>query len=287
MKTQIDRTENKNIIKFSSEDPLTEGSHSFLTLDQAESSPFAKQLLQFPFIKEVYISPFFIAIEKTDLVEWEDVLEDLKEMVDDAVINGKLFSNNKPKSYSIYVEMTPNPRVMKFVSNNVLTENNIEVKTREEAINIPILNSLYNQFSFIQEIFISENYLSITKDTSVEWEEVNMEIREYLFNYLQGGGEIIGDYKIQPAQAKQNREYSDVETKIKEILEEYVKPSVASDGGNIELIEYNSENKTAYMILYGACSGCPSSTATLKNGIQGLLGEMMPGIVENVESVNG
>ena len=82
-------------------------------------------------------------------------------------------------------------------------------------------------------------------------------------------------------------EFSSVEQQIKAILDEYVQPAVANDGGNIELIEFDEETRTARMLLQGACSGCPSSTATLKNGIEGILKQMMPDVVDNVEAVNG
>ncbi len=288
MKTFIERTENPNILKFVSEEILVEGSYSFNTIEEAENSPFAKKIFQFPFIKQVYITANFIAIEKTDIIDWEDVLEELKDLVDEYTTNNLLIATKQAKAYSIYAEMTPNPKAMKFVSNILLTEESFEVKNREEAVGMPIFEALYRQFPFIQELFISENYISVTKDSSVEWDESVMMVREYIFTYLQKGGEIIGNAqpKKSTQQVKRN-DFSEIEKQINDILDEYVKPSVANDGGNIDLIEYKAENKTAYMVLHGACSGCPSSTATLKSGIQGLLDQMMPGIVENVESING
>ena len=270
---------------------LVEGSYSFNSIEETENSPFAKKIFQFPFIKQVYITANFIAIEKTDSIDWEHILEELKELVDEYVENNQLIIEKKeqPKAYSVYAEMTPNPNVMKFVANILLVEETVEVKNREEAVGIPIFEALYRQFPFIQELFISENYISVTKEKTIEWEEVTMMVREYIFTYLQKGGEILGKYQPKKSN-KQGAEaipFSEVENKINDILEEYVKPSVAGDGGNIDLIKYDSQNKTAYMVLRGACSGCPSSTATLKNGIQGLLNDMLPGVVENVEAING
>jgi NFU1 iron-sulfur cluster scaffold homolog, mitochondrial len=291
MKTFIEKTDNPNILKFVSKEVLVEGSYSFNSIEETENSPFAKKILQFPFIKQVYITANFIAIEKTDAIDWAHVLDDLKDIVDDYIEGNQLMIANKKeeiKAYSIYAEMTPNPKVMKFVANRLFSEESFEAKNREEAVGTPIFEALFRQFPFVQELFISENYISVSKDNSIEWDEAAMMVREYIFSYLQKGGQIFGETKPKSMENEAKKEsFSEVEKKINEILEEYVRPSVANDGGNIDLISYSAENKTAHMILRGACSGCPSSTATLKNGIQGLLNDMMPGVVENVEAVNG
>ena len=120
-----------------------------------------------------------------------------------------------------------------------------------------------------------------------------MDVRSFVLNYLQTDGKIfIDDYEFvteipHEVAIKSIEEMTDVEQQIKAILDEYVQPAVANDGGNIELIEFDEQTKTAKMLLQGACSGCPSSTATLKHGIEGLLKQMLPEVVNNVEAING
>ena len=141
-----------------------------------------------------------------------------------------------------------------------------------------------------KEVFIDENYISISKNDTVQWEEVVMEIRGFIKTYLEEE-KNFGSFLFSNDQKSitSNPEYSlnDTEQEIVKILEEYVKPAVASDGGNIIFDSYKDTNKRVKVILQGACSGCPSSTFTLKNGIENILKEMLPGKVETVEAVNG
>ena len=201
---------------------------------------------------------------------------------------------------SVYAEMTPNPSVMKFVSNKLLTDtDSIEFKNIEEAQDIPMVANLFH-FPFIKEVFISGNYMAVTKFNIVEWEDVALEIREYVANYLQENEGLVlteKDVELKKEESTTKGEKSDqpkipnledlgeVETRIVDILEEYVKPAVQSDGGNIAFISY--KDKTVNVLLQGACSGCPSSTATLKQGIQNILQQMLPTLVDDVVAVNG
>lgn len=116
------------------------------------------------------------------------------------------------------------------------------------------------------------------------------QVRSKVADYLQGGGEISNvepHPHENPVQKILNRDYTDNEQKISDILMEYVAPAVENDGGKISLMEYDEDNKTAKMLLQGACSGCPSSTATLKNGIENILKQFVPDLVDKVEAVNG
>ncbi|CAI8244107.1 MAG: Fe/S biogenesis protein NfuA [Flavobacteriaceae bacterium] len=136
----------------------------------------------------------------------------------------------------------------------------------------------------------------------VEWTEVSNELRSFIRNFIQEGNAIFNDAFLQNkkeavaenstkkrtvSDTKNNTSYSSIEQEIVDILEEYIKPAVASDGGHIAFDTYQKDTKTVHVILQGACSGCPSATVTLKNGIQTMLQEMMPGRVETVEAVNG
>ena len=203
---------------------------------------------------------------------------------------------------SVYAEMTPNPGVMKFVANKRLIEfDSVEIKNIEEAVDCELASKLFH-FPFVKEIFISGNYLSITKFNIVEWDDVAMEIRTFMTEYLSTNpGFIMEDpgNKVvsQPASDASGssaapgvvlpniEDLGEVEKRIVDILEEYVKPAVQGDGGNIAFISY--EDKKVNVLLQGACSGCPSSTATLKSGIQNILQQMLPTLVDDVVAVNG
>lgn len=199
---------------------------------------------------------------------------------------------------SIYAEMTPNPAVLKFVANKRLIEqDSVEFKNIEEAQPSPLAVKLFH-LPFVNEIFISGNYLAITKYEIVEWEDVTMEVRELIREYLADGGEVLKQLvsaeaqqsgptkeEIGQAMGKKVEEYSPMDHKIVDLLNEYVLPAVSSDGGNIKFLE--EKNGVVSVLLQGACSGCPSSTQTLKQGIETMLQQMLPGQIKRVEAING
>jgi len=195
---------------------------------------------------------------------------------------------------SLYAEVTPNPGVMKFVANKMLIDqDHVEFKNIEEAAPSPIAQKLFH-FPFVKEVFISGNYFAINKFNIVEWDDVAQEIRIFLLEELQKGTPVLSQ-KIEQHQINAATEdalalpnpenMGEIETRIVEILDEYVTPAVAQDGGYIRFMGY--ENKIVKVLLQGACSGCPSSTATLKGGILQMLQSMLPTLVDDVEAVNG
>lgn len=293
MRVYIDKTPNPNIFKFVCDRPITDGAHEFTIHSQPVNSPVAKDLLQFPFITKVYITANFVAVEKNDTIEWEMAVNVIKEIVNKHLDAGTLLIEEvKPKeesAESLYIEMTPNPDVMKFTANRTLYNGIAEARNKDEAQEIPLALALF-EFDFVKEVFITDHYVSITKSSESDWNDIAVKIRDFIIDYLNSGKEIISsNYKnnANTADSNENREFSELENQIKEILAEYVIPAVAGDGGNIELIEFEENTKTARMLLQGACSGCPSSTLTLKQGIETLLKDMLPGQVEYVEAING
>ena len=292
MRVYIEQTTQKNIMKFVCDEILTSGSYELDANSDLSKSPMARHLLQFPFVIKIFITANFVAIQKTEVVEWENIAQDLKELINEHLENKTIIQEEKKKEpYTLYAEMTPNPNVMKFVANQFITGVIVEVKGKEEAKKVPIALALFNNFPFIKEVFLQDNYLSVMAQEGVDWQMEALEIRQFLLEYLQNGETIVEDDFVQPKsnieQELENKVYTSVEKEIQKILDEYIKPAVASDGGNIALIEFNEETKTARMLLQGACSGCPSSTMTLKNGIEAMLKEMLPNVVENVEAING
>nr|WP_299031016.1 NifU family protein [uncultured Tenacibaculum sp.] len=294
IKINIQETNNETILKFVSNKILVNGgSYEYNNIDEAKNSPLAQQLFYLPFVKKVLVTANFIAIQRYDIVQWDDVEEEVREQIEAYIQSGNSVvkeETTKKDAIEVYAEVTPNPAVMKFGTNKALTQTDVEFTNIEEASkSSPLAQALFN-FPFVKEIFISENYISITKYDMFEWNEVYQEVRTFIRNFIQEGKEIITELPKQ--QTKQNVEIpkenlTDIETKIVDILDEYIKPAVASDGGNIAFQSYDGESKRVSVILQGACSGCPSSTVTLKNGIETMLKEMLPNQINEVVAING
>ncbi|WP_298367914.1 NifU family protein [uncultured Lutibacter sp.] len=291
----INTTTSETIIKLTSTSVLTSGSYEYNNVDEAKNSPLAQQLFHLPFIKRVLISANFIALERFSIVEWADVQEEVKEQIESYLNNGgELLIEEQPKKIipvEVYSEVTPNPAVLKFVSNKKIVDQDFEFKNIEEAKNAPLATELF-KFPFIKEVFISENYVSITKFDIVEWSEITNEIRGFIKQFIAEGKTIVEKSTQTSAVDKKDIENNntddldDVSKQIIGILDEYIRPAVAADGGNILFQSYNSEEKIVSVILQGACSGCPSSTITLKNGIENMLKQLIPGKIEEVVAVN-
>lgn len=287
----IEPTENPKVMKFAADYNLIPGSLELDRDSDISEIPLAQELFNYPFVERVFITANFVAVAKQDTVEWEHVAESLKNVIEDELLaNPRIYLQKKKELYEIYAEMTPNPNAMKFVSNKLLIDGFVEVKSREESAGVPLAQAIFTEFDFAKEVFVSDNFVAVTRDNSVEWHQVMMAVRGFIAEYLQTGGEIstIEAQKHEnPVEKIINRDYTDNEQKISDILNEYVAPAVENDGGKISLMEYDESTKTAKMLLQGACSGCPSSTATLKGGIENILKQFVPNLVERVEAVNG
>jgi Fe-S cluster biogenesis protein NfuA len=294
----IQPTNNPTIIKFEANKFLVKHqSFEYKNIDEAKNSPLAQQLFYLPFVKTVFISSNFIGIERYNIVEWDDVQTEVAEQIENYLNSGQpIVLDDEPKKnmpITVYAESTPNPGVMKFVVNKKIVPQIFEFKNIEEAKHSALAQSIFH-FPFVKEVFIDENYLSITKYDVIEWTEVTMELRDHIRNYLAEGKEVVSDGIFQSPQnethaAKASVEIPEDETsqQIISILDEYIKPAVASDGGNIMFKSYDEKTKKVEVILQGACSGCPSSAFTLKNGIETMLKDMLSGKVEEVIAING
>ncbi len=291
---KIDKTDTNTIIKFTANTVLISGSYQFNNIDEAKNSPLAQELFHLPFVKKVFISANFIAVERYDIVEWSDVQEEIKEKIEIYLNNpGVLVLEEKiPQKkvpVDVYAESTPNPSVLKFVATKKLVENTLEFKNSKEAANSLLATELFN-FPFVKEVFISENYVSITKLETVQWDEITMEIRSFIKQFISDGKTIATAQEQQQNTVNPNQnttvELDEISKQIISILDQYVKPAVTADGGNILFQSYNKQTKTVHVILQGACSGCPSSTVTLKNGIENMLKQLIPGKIEQVVALN-
>lgn len=287
----IEPTQNPKVMKFIADYNLIPGSLELDRDSDISEIPLAQELFNYPFVERIFITANFVAVAKQDSVEWEHVAESLKNIIEDELLaNPRIYLQKRKEMYQIYSEMTPNPAVMKFISSKMLMDGFIEVKSREEADKVPLAKELFEAFDYVKEVYVSDNFVAVTRDDQFQWHEVMNPVRSFIAEFLQAGKTISNEEPHQhenPVLKIINREYTNNEQKISDILNEYVAPAVENDGGKISLIEYDQENKTAKMLLQGACSGCPSSTATLKNGIQSILKQFVPELVENVEAVNG
>ena len=297
-KVTIKETQNPTILKFEFQDFITQNeSFEFKNIDEAKTSPLAQQLFYLPFVKAIYISGNFIAIEKYSIVEWEDVKEAVAEQIEKFVNDGGTIitvdeNKTKKQPVTVYGETTPNPSALKFVVSKMLTKNAIEFKNIDQTLASPLAKELF-KFPYVKEIFIDENYISVTKYEINDWQEITLELRSFIKQYIENGGTVLDENYVATAIAEENTKAAafdnlDVTSQqIINILEEYVKPAVQADGGNIAFESYNEDDKTVKVILQGACSGCPSSTFTLKSGIENMLKSMLNDESIKVEAVNG
>ena len=284
---KVERTQNKFINKFEINKFITNHlSFEYNNIDDAKNSQLAQELFYLPFVKKVYITPSFISIERFNIVEWEDVEEEVKNLIENylnsekAVISEVKKEKNNP--ISIYTESTPNPSVLKFVSNKLIVDGSFEFNNIDEAQEMEFAKKLF-EFSYVKSIYISKNFVSITKYDLKNWDEVTLELRNFIKNYLEKN-EI--NFKRKEVETEEI-DLDETSKKIISILDEYIKPAVSSDGGNILFDSYDKDKKLVKVILQGACSGCPSSAVTLKNGIENMLKEMLSDKVNSVEAING
>jgi Fe-S cluster biogenesis protein NfuA len=296
-KVSVQETSNNAIIKFELNEFITKHqSFEFNNIDEAKASPLAQQLFYLPFVKKVYISGNFIAVERYGIVEWSDVQDEMAEQIETFLNDGGIViqesAESKKVPVTVYAESTPNPSAMKFVANKKIVTALFEFTSIDEAKLSPLATELF-RFSYVKSVFIDENYVSITKYNIAEWQDITIELREFIRSYIENGKDVVLPHaadtlKKSTSQIDNHFEsLDDISKEIINILEEYVKPAVASDGGNIQFISYDAERKNVSVMLQGACSGCPSSTYTLKSGIENMLKEMLPGKVEMVEAING
>jgi Fe-S cluster biogenesis protein NfuA len=298
MNIEIAPTQNPTIIKFVFPDFISLNKNfEFKNIDEAQDSPLAQQLFYLPFVKTVYISGNFIAIERFSIVEWADVQDAVKEQIEEYVKNGGIViketqNDTKKQAITVYGETTPNPSALKFVVNRRITKQAVEFKNIDETNASPLAKELF-KFPFVKEVFIDENYISVTKYDITDWNEVTLEVRTFIKEFIENGGTIIDESFVatdKKQEKQQIKDFDNLDTtsqQIINILEEYVKPAVQADGGNILFDSYDESEKRVKVVLQGACNGCPSSTFTLKNGIENMLKDMLKDDQIIVEAING
>ncbi len=186
---------------------------------------------------------------------------------------------------SIYTEMTPNPETMKFVANKLLYPGkSVDFPDEASAKPSPLAQQLFT-FPFIRSVFIASNFVTLTKSSETDdWQDVIPAVKQFLKEYLEEGKQVVNEEELATIKSESSNEVNadddDVVKRIKELLENYVKPAVEMDGGAIQFKSY--EDGKVNLMLQGSCSGCPSSMITLKAGIEGMMKRMIPEVKEVV-----
>jgi len=200
----------------------------------------------------------------------------------------KVMEAVKKSPVLIYTEQTPNPESLKFVTNRMLYPSNTADFREEELAHewSPMASELFG-LPFVNGVYITNNFVTVTKEMNYKWEDIMLNLKQFVKTYVESGKEIVKDgFEAAKAEIeKENIESYDgddaeIVVQIKELIDTYVKPAVEMDGGNIEFQAYNQGTVT--VLLQGSCSGCPSSTVTLKSGIEGMLKRMVPQVKEVV-----
>ncbi len=263
----------------------------FNTVEEANDLPLAKEMFYLPFIKSVSISKNEMILERFDIVSWDDVLDEVEKIIEkklQLILSDKFQIDEKTQNIvTLYAESTPNPKVMKFVSNRILTKKIYEVKRVNSYNESKFINSIFS-FDYVEQVFLNENYISVTLSENYNWDSHVNILRDFLKEKLENEFDFsLVDKKEVEKNNFKNQSLDNVSRQIIKIIDEYIKPSVAMDGGNILFKQYHPKEKLVEVVLQGACSGCPSSTITLKNGIENMLKEMIPGKVETVSAISG
>ena len=188
---------------------------------------------------------------------------------------------------SLYTEMTPNPESLKFVLNKMIyPSRSADYQEGDDTASSPLAAALFCQFDYVRGVFIMNNFVTVRKDTGKDWFEIKREISEFIKSWVSEGKDIVLESQVEE-DLNPNLSLSpddSIEDRIRKMLDQYVKPAVEMDGGAIQFKDFEDGKVT--VMLQGSCSGCPSSTVTLKAGIEGLLKRMIPEVTEVVaESV--
>ena len=191
----------------------------------------------------------------------------------------------------LYTEQTPNPESLKFVTNRMLYRGTADFREEELAKKWSPLGAALFENPYVKGVYITNNFVSITKEYNYDWADIMLKLKDQIKKYIEAGGEAVKEgfaAEMAKISAEENAEQftgkdGEIAKKVKELIDTYVKPAVEMDGGNIEFKSYG--NGKVYVIMQGACSGCPSSSVTLKSGIEGMLKRMVPEVEEVIQEM--
>ncbi len=191
----------------------------------------------------------------------------------------------------LYTEQTPNPEALKYVTNRLLHRGIADFKDKDLAAQWSPMASALMELPYVKSVYFNNNYITITKELNYDWADIMLRLKEFIKDYLEKGGEIIREgfaefwdkYMAEQNAVQFSGEEGEIARRVKELIDTYVKPAVEMDGGNIEFKAF--EKGRVYVTMQGSCSGCPSSTVTLKAGIEGMLKRMVPEVTEVIQEM--
>lgn len=192
----------------------------------------------------------------------------------------------------LYTEQTPNPESLKFVTNRMLYKGTADFREAESALDWSPLATALFELPYVKGVYICNNFVTVSKELAFAWEDIMLLLKDFIKNYVDEGGEIVKDgFEEEKTRLEEQSgtafqytgDEAELVQKIKELIDTYVKPAVEMDGGNIEFKSFDKGKVT--VILQGSCSGCPSSTVTLKAGIEGMLKRMIPEVTEVISEM--
>jgi Fe-S cluster biogenesis protein NfuA len=191
----------------------------------------------------------------------------------------------------LYTEQTPNPESLKFVTNRMLYRGTADFREEDFAKTWSPLATALFEMPFVKGVYITNNFVTITKEFNYEWADIMLKLKDFIKKYVEEGGEIVQEgfademARLEAEQAARQftGEDGEIAKRVKELIDTYVKPAVEMDGGNIEFKAFDKGK--VYVTMQGSCSGCPSSTVTLKAGIEGMLKRMVPEVEEVIQEM--
>ncbi len=186
-------------------------------------------------------------------------------------------NTTQSKYITVYTESNPNPNSLKFVLNTMLVPEGVtfDFPDKQTAHKSVLVAELFDNFDFVQRVFVMNNFITVTKNEEISWHDIASSVKEYIKKYFEEGKMLLIPNVLKEYAAELNDENEpEINKRIKQILDEYIKPAVEGDGGAISFLSF--ENGLVTVQLQGACSGCPSSSMTLKSGIENLLKSMIP-----------
>jgi len=194
-------------------------------------------------------------------------------------------STQTQQPVTIYMEANPNPNSLKFATNQMLVPegDSFDFPSIEDTAQAPLAEILFHK-EYVDRVFYMSNFVTVTKKPEYEWVEIQNDVKDTIKEFLESGKRVIELQAKDLFEETNTSENAELEEQIKNILEEYIKPAVEQDGGAISFHSYEKEGQKVKLLLQGACSGCPSSTITLKAGIENLLKRMLPNDVQQVEA---
>lgn len=191
----------------------------------------------------------------------------------------------------LYTEQTPNPEALKYVTNRMLYRGIADFKEKDLAASWSPMAASMMELPYVKSVYFNQNYVTVTKELNYDWEDIRLVLKEFIKEYIEQGGTVINegfDAYVDTVNAAQHAqqfagEDGEIAKRVKDLIDTYVKPAVESDGGNIEFKAFDKGR--VYVIMQGSCSGCPSSSVTLKAGIEGMLKRMIPEVTEVVQEM--